>query len=250
MPSKSNALATVHNALSLLDAFSIERPEWGVRELARVYALPQATTSRLVSALHNEGFLTQTPAKRYRLNLLLREIGASAVHGSDLYAVALPEAVRVRVECGLATMVSVLDGFDAVVLERLGGFDGEQRRSPRKRWPVYATSGGKAMLAFASETVIADVLRRPKEACTPYTITQGASLASVLEGIRRDGYASEIEESQIGWRGVGVPIFTASERCAGALSVELPQPSWNPAAADTTIALLHDAARAIGAELP
>lgn len=250
MPSKSNALATVHNALSLLDAFSIERPEWGVRELARAYALPQATTSRLVSALHNEGFLTQTPAKRYRLNVMLREIGASAVHGWDLYDVALPEAVRVRVECGLATMVSVLDGYDAVVLERLGGFDGEQHRSLRKRWPAYATSGGKAMLAFATETLIGDVLRRSKEACTPHTITQRASLASMLEGIRRDGYASEIEESQIGWRGVGVPILTGSGRCAGALSIEVPQPSWSPGASDKTIALLHDAARAIGAELP
>jgi DNA-binding IclR family transcriptional regulator len=250
MPAKSNALATVHNALSLLDAFSIERPEWGVRELARAYALPQATTSRLVSALHNEGFLTQTPGKRYRLNVLLREIGASAVHGSDLYGVALPEAVRVRVECGFATLVSVLDGTDVVVLERLGGFDCEQDRSPRKRWPAYATSGGKAMLAFASDAVIDDVLRGPKEACTPFTITQRAPLASALEGVRRDGFASEIGESQIGWRSVGVPIFTASKRCAGALSVELPQASWKPASADKTIALLLDAAGAIGAQLP
>jgi DNA-binding IclR family transcriptional regulator len=249
MPSKGKALATVHNALALLDAFSIERPECGVRELARAYSLPQATTSRLVGALCNEGFLARTPAKRYRLNIFLREIGVSAIRGFDLYDVALPEAIRVRRECGLATTVSVLDGLDAVSLERLGGFEGEQHRSPRKRWPAYATSGGKAMLAFASDAFIDDVLRQPKEACTGHTLTQDAPLASALECIRRDGYASEVEESQIGWRGFGVPIFSAAGHCAGALSVEAPLPVWNPATSAKTIALLREAAHAIGAEL-
>jgi DNA-binding IclR family transcriptional regulator len=249
MPAKGSALATVHNALALLDAFSFERPEWGVRELAREYALPQATTSRLVGALCNEGFLARTPAKRYRLNLLLREIGATAVHGSDLYDIALPEVVRVRLECGFATMLSVLDGFDAVFLERLGGFAGEQDRSPRKRWPVYATSGGKAILAFASEAFVNDVLRQPRIACTPFTLNQRAPLTSELECIRRDGYANELEESQIGWRGAGVPIFSAAGHCAGAISVEMPLASWSPAISAKIIALLSEAARNIGAEL-
>jgi DNA-binding IclR family transcriptional regulator len=249
-PSGRGALATVHNALALLDAFSFERPEWGVRELARAYALPQATTSRLVSALCTEGFLAQTPAKRYRLNLLLREIGVSAARGSDLYDLALPHAVRVRMECGLATTLWVLDGLDAVILERLGECEGEQRRSPRKRWPAYATCGGKAMLAFASQTLIEEVFRRPKEACTPYTLTQRAALASALDDIHRNGYAGETEESQIGWSGLGVPILTASGRCAGALGIEVPQPAWHPATAAKTLVLLRDAARTIGAELP
>jgi IclR family KDG regulon transcriptional repressor len=250
MPAKTKALTTVHNALALLDAFSIERPEWGVRELARAYALPQATTSRLVGALCNEGFLAQTASKRYRLNLLLQEIGISAARGSNLYAAALPELVRVRCECGLATTLSVLDGLDAVFLERLGECEGEARRSPRKRWPAYATSGGKVMLAFAPETFVTDVLRRPKEACTPYTLTQRAALTGALEVIRRDGYATEIEESQIGWGGSGVPIFTAAGSCAGAIGVEMPHPSSHPATSAKTIALLRAAAHAIGAELP
>jgi DNA-binding IclR family transcriptional regulator len=75
-------------------------------------------------------------------------------------------------------------------------------------------------------------------------------LTSALEGVRRDGYASEIEESQIGWRGLAVPIFNAAGACSGALSVEMPLTSWNPAVSAKTIALLREAAHAIGAELP
>jgi IclR family KDG regulon transcriptional repressor len=221
-------LTTVHNALALLDAFTLERPEWGVRELARAYALPHATTSRLVSALCNEGFLTRTPAKRYRLNLRLREIAASAARGSDLYDVALPHALHVRRECGFATTVWVLDGLDAVVLERLGEERGEQSRSPRKRWPASTTSGGKAMLAFGSQPPVTSEFRK----------------------IRRDGYASEIEESQLGWSSLAVPIFTASGRCAGAVGVEIPQPTWSSATSAKAVALLRDAAQAIGLELP
>jgi DNA-binding IclR family transcriptional regulator len=243
-------MTTVHNALALLDAFTFDRPEWGVRELARAYGFPQATTSRLVGALCNEDFLTRTPAKRYRLNLRLREIAAAAARGCDLYDVALPHALHVRKGCGFATTLWVLDGLDAVVLERLGEERGEQSRSGRKRWPAYATSGGKALLAFAAKSLVAEVLRLPKEACTPQTLTERAPLTSALESIRNAGYATEIEESQLGWSGLGVPIFSKAGRCAGALGVEIPQPAWNPATSAKAVALLHDAARGIGVELP
>jgi DNA-binding IclR family transcriptional regulator len=249
MPSKSKALATVHNALALLDAFTHERPEWGLRELAREHALPQATMSRLVGALYNEGFLAQTPAKRYRLNMSLQEIGLTAARGAGLYALALPEVVRIRVSCGLATTLSVLEGCDAVFLERLGTCEGERFSSPRKRWPAYATSGGKAMLAFGPPALFEDAMRGPREACTPRTLTQRARLKSELQTVRSNGYATEIGESQIGWSGLGVPIFTATGTVAGALSVEVWEPTWNPAGSPKIVSLLREAAAIVGAAL-
>lgn len=247
---KGKSLATVHNALTLLDAFSLERPEWGVRELARAYALPQATTSRLVGALCNEGFLARTPARRYRLNILLHEIGVSAARGSELYGIALPEAVRVRCTSGLATTLCVLDGASVVVLERLGECEGEKLRSARKRWPVHATCGGKVLLAHAPDALVERVLAGKNEACTPYTLVQRSALAGALERVRRDGFATEIEESQLGWSGFAVPIFNQAGRCAGALGVELPQAAWAAATFNKTIGLLRTAATAIGGDLP
>jgi DNA-binding IclR family transcriptional regulator len=250
MASKSKTLATVHNALALLDAFSIKRPEWGIRELSRAYSLPQATTSRLVGTLCNEGFLARTPEKRYRLDMALHEIGVSAARGSDLYAIALPELVRVRCASGLATTLSVLDGVDAVFLERLGECDAEALRSPRKRWPAYATSAGKAMLAFGPQTLVDDVLRSPQEACTPYTLTVRSALVHALEGIRADGFATDIEESQIGWHGLAVPIMNGDGAPVGALAVEQWQQSWTPATSAQAVSLLRGAAKVIGAEFP
>ena len=104
-------------------------------------------------------------------------------------------------------------------------------------------------MAFAPDAFVDEVLRRPKEACTPYTLTQRAALTGALERIRRDGYATESEESQIGWCGFGVPIFSISGTCVGALSVEAPQALRNPATSAKTIALLRGAAQTIGAEL-
>jgi len=249
MSSKYKGLSTVHTALGLLDAFSLERPEWGVRELARSSSLPQATTSRLVSTLCNEGFLVKTTAHRYRLGTLLQDISLSAVRGQDLYLAGLTELVRLRTLSGFASTLSVLEDGSVVVIERLGTFEGETLRSPRRCWPAHATAAGKAILAFSAPEIVEDALGKSMEKCTPYTVTRRSLTAAELEAVRTNGFAVEVEESQVGWRSLAAPIFDAAGVNLGAVAVETSRPTWNPRTASNALHLVRLAVHSIGQAL-
>ena len=73
---------------------------------------------------------------------------------------------------------------------------------------------GKVLLAHAPDDVVADALTRLARV-TPYTITQPARMREQLEHVRRDGYATTVEEMTLGACSVAVPI-TGVSRLAGA----------------------------------
>ena len=58
---------TVHKAIQILNLFSLERPEWGVNEVARHLALSKSSTSTLIGTLTREGLLRRMSTGRYRL---------------------------------------------------------------------------------------------------------------------------------------------------------------------------------------
>jgi DNA-binding IclR family transcriptional regulator len=86
-----------------------------------------------------------------------------------------------------------------------------------RRTPLHCTSDGKVLLAFGDE-VLSGAL--PK--LTSRTITSKLELEQQLAVIRERGWASAIGEFEDELHGVAAPIFEASGRCRGALSVSGP----------------------------
>jgi len=63
-------LRSVTNALSVLEAFSVERPEQGVTELAHALGLGKSTVHRLLASLAARGYVRRNPeTERYSLGL-------------------------------------------------------------------------------------------------------------------------------------------------------------------------------------
>jgi DNA-binding IclR family transcriptional regulator len=75
------------------------------------------------------------------------------------------------------------------------------------------------LLTFADGRKIGDL---SLEAFTERTITSTDELRSELEGVRRNGWATSVDEFEEGLHGVAVPVFDASGSCRAALSVAGP----------------------------
>src|SRR5690606_37844068 len=59
---------TLAKGLQVLEAFSLDKPEWGVRELSRELGSNPASIHRIVTTLANSGYLEQDEeSQRYRL---------------------------------------------------------------------------------------------------------------------------------------------------------------------------------------
>ncbi|MGL9773048.1 MAG: helix-turn-helix domain-containing protein [Sodalis sp. (in: enterobacteria)] len=69
-------MKSLRNALRILDAFSLERPVWGVRELSQYSGLSPSVVQRALTTFRDGGFLQQCPhSKRYEPGARFWEYG-------------------------------------------------------------------------------------------------------------------------------------------------------------------------------
>lgn len=76
------------------------------------------------------------------------------------------------------------------------------------RFPAYATSLGRALLAYQPKQRIDDYLRRVElTKLTVKTVTSKARLRKILANCKKDGFASVQDELDYGIVSVAVPVF-------------------------------------------
>ena len=242
-------VAVVRNALRVLKAFSFEQPVIGVSELSRKLDIPKSTVSRLANTLASEGFITRVTGG-YRLALKLHELGALVVSGVELREVAHASLVQLRNVTGETVHLAVLDGTEVVYLDRI--------ESPNTlhyftrlgmRMPAHSTSTGKAMLAFETPAVLDAVVAGGLHRFTPRTLCTRPALERALEGIRADGWASSIDESEVGLSSVAAPIFDYTTRVIAAISVAGPGDRFGAKTTARLVAHLKEATAVISREM-
>ena len=241
------AVRTIDRALRVLAAFDGDRSEMGVTEMAGLLDVHVSTASRLAATLAAHRFLERASAgEAYRLGPEVLRLGLLAA-GDDLTETARGTMEELAAETGETVVLSVPSGHVAVAVAQVdarylvGG-----KSWIGRRWPLHATSDGKALLAFGA----ADL--RPGEAlepATPRTITDVAELTRHLSDVRTQGWASSIGECEDGLNGVAAPIFTLGGRCVAALSVSAPAYRLAPEAMPKLAARCRRAADAVSARL-
>jgi IclR family transcriptional regulator, KDG regulon repressor len=215
-------LASVRNAARVLRAFSRAGQELGITELSRQLGLSKSTVHRLVTTLTAERLLERgsTPG-RYRLGLVLYELGSNVTEHVDLHQAALPVLTTLRHETGEMVHVAVLDGLEVVYVERLESLNLLPIfRQVGHRLPAYWTSSGKILLAALPADELARRLADWKPtAGTRWTITDKTRLLAELAAVAERGWAQNNEEGHLGIVSVGAPVRGRDGRVMAAVSV-------------------------------
>ena len=87
------------------------------------------------------------------------------------------------------------------------------------RFPAYATSLGKVLLAYQDEAALdAYLAEAALERLTEHTITSAAALRKRLRQVRAQGYDSAQDELDYGIVSVAVPVFDSDRRIAAAIN--------------------------------
>jgi len=84
---------------------------------------------------------------------------------------------------------------------------------------MHTTSCGKAMMAYMPESFVEEYFQKPAEAPTEHTITTLEDMQVELAAVRKNGYAVDNMETDLGVRCVGVPILDRNREVVGALSI-------------------------------
>ncbi len=216
---------TVLRALRILDCFSLECPELGVREVARQLDLSSSTAGRLLATLRSAGVLAQNPGMRtYSLGPRLLTWAGLYTGALNVRVTAWPILDRLRRATRETTTLYVLDGDERVCVERLVGQENISAiLRLGERLPCYAGAGGKVLLAYLAPAARQALLGRLiLKRFTPRTIRHRARLERELAVIRRQGYAASVAERFAGASAIAAPVLGADATVIAAVTVSGP----------------------------
>jgi len=220
----------VLRAVSLLKAFSPERPERGLAELTQAVGLNKTTAYRLLSALESEGLVERAPGgEGYRLGPELLALGSRALRAGELRAASRPELLALAQDTRETATLEVRIGRDVLILdEALGPHVLGSAPSIGTRWPAHATSTGKILLAHLAESQLEEWLSGPLAAPTVKAVVDPAALRRELARVRERGFAVSLEELEPGFVAVGAPVRSAHGDVVAAISVGGPKGRLGP----------------------
>lgn len=237
--------------LMVIRAFDETRPEMTLSEVARVTELSRAAARRFLHTLVQLGYVW-TDGRVFALTPRVLELGFSY-----LSSVSLPEIAQPHLEGLVSTVhesasVSVLDSDDIVYIARV-----PTSRimtvsiNIGTRFPAYATSMGRVMLAHLPEAEREDFLvRTHPQPLGPHTVTTAADLRRELDLIRQQGWALVDQELEAGLRSVAAPIRDRAGVVVAAANVSSHATRTSSEEARTVLLPpLLEAARSIEADL-
>jgi IclR family KDG regulon transcriptional repressor len=239
-------LHSVSRAGKILDLFTVKTPEWGVSEAAKELGISKSTASELMATLAEMGLLTRTNERSYRLGWRLIDLSKTLLNTTDFYGEAHQELQTLVERWSEAGSISVFNGNQAISIERLQGASTVRMLLAQigMQLPVYASGGGKVLLAHQKWSVVKRLLDGQQFiALTPNTITSLDALIEELEQIRRQGYAYDREEFFPGLCAISAPIRDIDGTVTSCISMLLSAHRFNQNADSYTDIVLRTANR-------
>ena len=239
-PSASKGTQAIDRAAQLLVMVLESDEPVALSDLASTAELPKSTASRLVSALERHGLVHQT-GQRGKLEpgpaiLRFAHRGGVERHLVELAQPALEavsEASHETVNLSVPTPVGV---------DHLAQVDGRHFLGAGqwvgRRVDYHCTANGKVFLAFgAAELPAGELLRM-----TPATLVERAALDRQLHIVRREGFATTIDELEVGLSALAAPVRGPRGHIIAALSISGPSLRLTGARiAELAPVLLHEA---------
>jgi DNA-binding IclR family transcriptional regulator len=219
-PSRRATIQSVDRAARILKVLASGPRRLGVSEIAERLGLTRPTVHGLLQTLQAHGFVEQDrDSDKYQLGAGLLQLGNSYLDLNELRSRSLVHAERLAARADAAVRVGVMHGASVVIVHHVFRPDTTlQILEVGAELPLHASALGKAMLAYAGDRAVADVLAEPLPRLTSRTLTP-AALREELDDVRERGFAREKDEAVLGESSIASPIFDHSGYAVGAIGV-------------------------------
>jgi len=243
-------LKAITRALDVLECFSDERSNLGLKEISELMDLPESSLFRILLTLENRGYLTQNADGSYCLppKLLFGKLHDRA------------ERARIIVRPFLQQLASRFDETASLAYlfgDRIQALDTVETfheirmtNKPGRVLPPHCSSLGKVITAFQDAQQIDRILetyglyRR-----TENTVVDRQALLAEFEATRKRGYAVDREETVMGGVCIGAAITVDKSPVTLALSLSTPLVRMTPAREQEIIGAVLESARLAALEL-
>ncbi len=211
---------SAYRVLDILTEVSLN-PGATAGEVAKATNLTAPTAHRLLRVLCDRGFAVQNEDGKYIPGPQMRVLVGDGVDHASLDEIARPVLAQLRDDTTETVFLAVREGLQLVYLVVMRSSHSVQMYGEEgQQLPLHGTSQGKVILAFLPPGVgdrIIDQLELPRY--TPSTITSHAELREAMYEIRRDGYALNLEERELGVRSIAAPVLDAAGNVVASVCV-------------------------------
>ena len=211
---------SLDRGLAVIRAFDAEHPELTLSDVAKSTGLTRAAARRFLHTLVELGYV-RSDGRLFALRPKILELGYAYLSSLSLPEIALPHLEQLVERVHESSSVSVLDGDEVVYVARV-----PTKRimtvsiSVGTRFPAYATSMGRVLLAWRSPDWLDGYLASAKlRALTPHTIADADALLAELATVREQGWALVDQELEEGLRSVAAPIRDPAGNVVAAINV-------------------------------
>jgi IclR family pca regulon transcriptional regulator len=211
---------SLERGLAVIRAFSADAPELTLSDVARRTGLTRAAARRFLLTLVDLSYV-HTDGRLFWLSPRVLELGYAYLSSLSLPEVAEPHLERLVAEVRESSSVSVLDGPDVIYVARVPvSRIMTVSINVGTRFPAYATSMGRVLLAGLDDRDLDDYLGRVEVVPrSPRAIDSPQKLRTELERVRSQGYAIIDQELEEGLRSVAVPIRDRDGEVAAAANL-------------------------------
>jgi DNA-binding IclR family transcriptional regulator len=248
---RRGTIQSVDRAARILKALASGPRRLGVSELADRLGMTRPTVHGLLQTLQLHGFVEQDrDSDKYQLGAGLLQLGNSYLDLNELRGRSIVHAERLAGQTQAAVRVGVLHGPSVVVVHHVFRPDATfQVLEVGAQLPVHASALGKAILAYAADEVLDDLLSEPPPKLTARTLTP-AALRTELDEVRERAVARERDEAVLGESSIAAPIFDHAGLAVGAIGVVGDTERILPRGpARGVVAAVSEAARGVSREL-
>jgi DNA-binding IclR family transcriptional regulator len=221
---RDGGVQSVDRAINVLEILA-RRGEAGVSEVAAEIDVHKSTAFRLLGALEGRGLVEQAEDRgKYRLGFGLIPLAGAVSDRLDITRQGRAVCERLATELGETINLAVLQEHYAVNVDQtLGPSTVSTHNWIGRLTPLHCTSSGKVLLAHLDPDRRAALLAASgMPATTPHTITTEAELDVQLARVRETGWASALEEYELGLNALAVAVHDRAGEVVAALSVSGP----------------------------
>lgn len=212
----------VVRAISILEQFSLERPELNLTEISADIGLSKSTTHRLLSTLEaTEMVEFDKKTAHYRLGLKAFRLGSIVAKGMELVKQADPLLRAVAEDTSETSFLVVVDGNEALCLRR---FDGSHQvrvlyLEPGKHSAFNCGAAQRVLLAHLPDAQWEEVVSGHVRRMTQYSLVSRDELERDRREIRERGYSVSWEDVTLHACALGTPVRDATGEVVAAVSI-------------------------------
>lgn len=201
--------------MAVIELFSSAKPEWTLSQVSRELSLTPGSTRRILRTLELLGYAVQNEG-RFRLTARVLSLGFAYLSSQPFSEAARPLLRELANKLNITCTIGVLEDREIVYVARATS---ERFRHYHvhvgARFPAYATSPGKVLLAALPPAELERRLKGWKfEAFTPNTVRDTEELKKQLEVVRAQQFSFNDQEIFMGQRSIAVPLTIGGKQTA------------------------------------